>query len=497
MKKSKPTLDDLKKELELDEHKITIDELVSRYETDLNRGLTEEQVKKILERDGPNSLSPPKTTPEWIKFAKNLFGGFALLLWIGAILCFVAYGISAATYDEVPGDNLWLGLALTIVVVLTGCFSYFQEAKSSRIMDSFKNMVPQQAVVIRNGSKKTIKAEGLVVGDLIEVKFGDRVSADIRIIKSMGFKVDNSSLTGESEPQARTPEFTNENPLETKNIAFLSTNAVEGTASGIVIRTGDRTVMGRIANLASGLSTGETPIAREIEHFIRLITGMAVFLGVSFFIIAFLLGYHWLDAVIFLIGIIIATVPEGLLATVTVCLTLTAKRMAKKNCLVKNLEAVETLGSTSTICSDKTGTLTQNRMTVAHMWFDNRIIEVDTSEDQVSVSYDKNAPGLRALMRCAMLCNRADFKLDAANLQKPVLQRECIGDASESAILKSCELSFGNVAQYRERNRKIVEIPFNSANKYQVTYFKFKKDFWIKISSCQYLDSFMIIFDHF
>jgi sodium/potassium-transporting ATPase subunit alpha len=132
--------------------------------------------------------------------------------------------------------------------------------------------------------------------------------------------------------------------------------------------TGDRTVMGRIANLASGLGSGETPIAKEIAHFIHLITSVAVFLGVSFFVIAFFLGYYWLDAVIFLIGIIVANVPEGLLATVTVCLTLTAKRMAKKNCLVKNLEAVETLGSTSTICSDKTGTLTQNRMTVAHMW---------------------------------------------------------------------------------------------------------------------------------
>ena len=140
--------------------------------------------------------------------------------------------------------------------------------------------------------------------------------------------------------------------------------------------------MGRIAGLASGLSSGQTPIAKEIEHFIHIITGVAVFLGVSFFIIALALGYNWLDAVIFLIGIIVANVPEGLLATVTVCLTLTAKRMAKKNCLVKNLEAVETLGSTSTICSDKTGTLTQNRMTVAHMWFDGQIIEADTSENQ-------------------------------------------------------------------------------------------------------------------
>jgi len=471
-KSKKPDLEELKKESAFDEHKIPVEELVQRLNTDLSRGLSDNQVKIAFDRDGPNCLSPPKTTPEWVKFCKNLFGGFALLLWSGAFLCFLAYGITEATYDDAPKDNLWLGIALTIVVVMTGCFSYFQEAKSSRIMDSFKNMVPQQAVAIRNGEKKTLNADQLVVGDIIDVKFGDRVPADIRVLKASGFKVDNSSLTGESEPQARTAEFTNENPLETKNIAFFSTNAVEGTCTGIVIRTGDRTVMGRIANLASGLSTGDTPIAREIEHFIHLITSVAVFLGVTFFIIAFILGYYWLDAVIFLIGIIVANVPEGLLATVTVCLTLTAKRMAKKNCLVKNLEAVETLGSTSTICSDKTGTLTQNRMTVAHMWFDNQIIEVDTTETQVGSTYDKNAPGLRALIRCAMLCNRAEFKNDAANLQKPVLQRECIGDASESAIIKCCELSFGGTTKYRENNAKVVEIPFNSANKYQVSVHK-------------------------
>jgi len=277
--------------------------------------------------------------------------------------------------------------------------------------------------------------------------------------------VDNSSLTGESEPQSRGPEYTHENPLETKNLAFFSTNAVEGTAKGIVVMIGDNTVMGRIAGLATGLETGETPIAKEIAHFIHIITGVAVFLGVSFFIIAFILGYNWLDAVIFLIGIIVANVPEGLLATVTVCLTLTAKRMASKNCLVKNLEAVETLGSTSTICSDKTGTLTQNRMTVAHMWFDNKIIEADTTEDQSGTGMDKAAKGWAALKRVAALCNRAEFRPGQDEI--PILKREVNGDASEAAILKCVELSEGKTMEYRAARKKVCEIPFNSTNKYQ------------------------------
>ncbi|KAK6168491.1 hypothetical protein SNE40_021012 [Patella caerulea] len=466
-KKGKEDLDDLKQELTMDEHKMPIEELYEKLSSDPNMGLSVEKAREVLLRDGPNALTPPKTTPEWIKFCKQLFGGFSLLLWIGAILCFIAYSIQASALEDPPGDNLYLGIVLALVVIVTGCFSYYQEAKSSRIMDSFKNMVPQYAVCIRSGDKLNLKAEELVVGDVIEIKFGDRVPGDIRVISAHGFKVDNSSLTGESEPQTRTAEFTHENPLETRNLAFFSTNAVEGTCRGIVVKTGDKTVMGRIANLASGLEVGETPIAKEIAHFIHLITGVAVFLGVSFFIIAFILGYFWLDAVIFLIGIIVANVPEGLLATVTVCLTLTAKRMARKNCLVKNLEAVETLGSTSTICSDKTGTLTQNRMTVAHMWFDGHILEADTSDDQSNASYSRNDPTWNALARIAMLCNRAEFKVGQENV--PILKKECNGDASESALLKCVELSIGNVTEFRRRNKKICEIPFNSTNKYQLS----------------------------
>ncbi|KAH7951896.1 hypothetical protein HPB52_015020 [Rhipicephalus sanguineus] len=466
-KEKEQNLDDLKQEVSMDEHKIPIEELYARLGTNPATGLTSQQAREVFERDGPNSLTPPKKTPEWVKFCKNLFGGFSLLLWIGAVLCFIAYSIQAGTFEEPPDDNLYLGAVLAIVVIVTGCFSYYQEARSSKIMESFKNMVPQYAIVIRDGQKLHLPAEEVVVGDVCEVKGGDRIPADMRVIQAQGFKVDNSSLTGESEPQTRSPELTNENPLETRNLAFFSTNCVEGTGMGVVINTGDRTVMGRIANLASGLEMGETPIAREIAHFIHLITGVAVFLGVTFFVIAFILGYHWLDAVIFLIGIIVANVPEGLLATVTVCLTLTAKRMAAKNCLVKNLEAVETLGSTSTICSDKTGTLTQNRMTVAHMWFDNQIIEADTTEDQSGVQYDRSSAGWKALARNCCLCSRAEFKAGQENV--PILKRECTGDASESAILKCMELAIGSVAAYRQRNPKVCEIPFNSTNKYHVT----------------------------
>ncbi|XP_046995989.1 sodium/potassium-transporting ATPase subunit alpha isoform X8 [Schistocerca americana] len=466
-KKKADNLDDLKQELDIDFHKISPEELYARFSTNPETGLTHAKAKEVLERDGPNALTPPKQTPEWVKFCKNLFGGFALLLWIGAILCFIAYSILASTVEEPSDDNLFLGVVLSAVVIVTGCFSYYQEAKSSAIMESFKHMVPQFATVLRGGEKLTLRAEDIVLGDVVEVKFGDRIPADIRIIESRGFKVDNSSLTGESEPQSRSPEFTHENPLETKNLAFFSTNAVEGTAKGVVISCGDNTVMGRIAGLASGLDTGETPIAKEIHHFIHLITGVAVFLGVTFFVIAFILGYHWLDAVIFLIGIIVANVPEGLLATVTVCLTLTAKRMASKNCLVKNLEAVETLGSTSTICSDKTGTLTQNRMTVAHMWFDNQIIEADTTEDQSGVQYDRTSPGFKALARIATLCNRAEFKPGQDGV--PILKREVNGDASEAALLKCMELALGDVMSIRKRNKKVCEIPFNSTNKYQVS----------------------------
>jgi len=252
-----------------------------------------------------------------------------------------------------------------------------------------------------------------VRGDIVLIEAGDSIPADIRILASNEMKVDNSSLTGESEMLVRTVECTNEdNPLETNNLAFFGTLCKEGTATAIVINIGDLTIIGRIAHLASTAENEDTPLKREIHYFIKIITGVALFLGITFFIIAAVFGYPYITNLVFCIGIIVANVPEGLLATVTVSLALTAKRMSLKAVLVKNLESVETLGSTTCICSDKTGTLTQNRMTVSHVWYDGNLHDAENLEDvgnRANLSYDPDNAGFRMLQRCTILCSIADF----------------------------------------------------------------------------------------
>ncbi|KAE8594628.1 hypothetical protein XENTR_v10019723 [Xenopus tropicalis] len=465
--KKQEKLESMKKEMDINDHEITIEELEQKYNTNVTKGMKATFAAEILIRDGPNELKPPKGTPEYVKFARQLAGGLQCLMWVAAVICLIAFGIECAQGDLTSADNLYLAITLIAVVVVTGCFGYYQEFKSTNIIASFKNLVPQQATVLRDGEKFQINANQLVVGDLVEIKGGDRVPADIRIITSQGCKVDNSSLTGESEPQTRSPEYTHESPLETRNIAFFSTMCLEGTATGVIINTGDRTIIGRIASLASGVGNEKTPIAIEIEHFVDIIAGLAIFFGATFFVVAMVIGYPFLRAMVFFMAIVVAYVPEGLLATVTVCLSLTAKRLARKNCVVKNLEAVETLGSTSVICSDKTGTLTQNRMTVSHLWFDNQIHSADTTEDQSGQSFDQTSDTWRALSKVTSLCNRACFKSGQDGV--PIPKRIVIGDASETALLKFSELTVGNVMEYRDRFKKATELPFNSTNKFQLS----------------------------
>jgi len=488
----KDDLDDAKRELEMDEHKRDLDELVADMASDKDAGMTSENAEKRRQTEGLNMLTPPKKVPEWLKLLHEMTGFFSILLWIGAILCFVGYGLRSEV------DNLYLGVVLTIVVLLTGLFSYFQNRKSSNLMESFKSMMPTMTTVIRDGKSQKIDAMYLVRGDVIELKGGDKVPADIRVIKcSDDTQVDNACLTGESEPQKRVPECTDDNPLETKNLCFFGTFVPQGNCTGLVVNIGDKTVMGRIAKLATATNTEKTPIAVEIEHFVHIVSGVAIFLGVTFFIIGVAIGTDIITNLVFMIGIIVANVPEGLLATVTVCLTLTAKRMSTKSVLVKNLEGVETLGSTTCICSDKTGTLTQNVMTVTNIVYDNKIWDAECSITPKG-NYNLNDVSFQRLQRCATLCNNAVFdeeskfekvvtgtgeniKIirgdpipfkqmltmgDGSQMEK--VMWEPIGDASESAMIKFCQ-DKRNITEYRAENEKIKEIPFNSRNKYQVS----------------------------
>nr|CAH7743770.1 unnamed protein product [Callosobruchus chinensis] len=462
-------LENFRKEVISDSHMTNLNDLCRKLGTNKQTGLTPEQATAVLHKVGPNTLTPSHKDPEILKFIRTLTGGFSLLLWIGAGLCFTAFLITKFSTQETDTDNLILGIVLMVVVIVTGGFMYFQEHKSQKIMESFANMVPPKATVIRGGEVLSIVSKDVVPGDLVDLKFGDRIPADIRITESNGFKVDNSALTGESEPQFRSPECTSDDILETKNFAFFSTNAVEGTAKGIVCETGDRTVMGRIAGLTARLQPNPTPIAKELHYFMKIISVWAIFLGLVFGAAALGMNYTWIEACLFLIGIIVANVPEGLLATVTVCLSVTAKRMAAKNCLVKNLEAVETLGSTSVICSDKTGTLTQNKMTVSHFWCEGNITDADQTPQQEKAKKYMQSEGFRTLMRCATLCNRAEFVHGEED--KPVQNRMVRGDASEEAILKFVEISqvYGTSTPYRQAHPKLLEIPFSSVTKYQIS----------------------------
>uniref|UniRef100_A0A6T6CYV8 Cation-transporting P-type ATPase N-terminal domain-containing protein n=1 Tax=Compsopogon caeruleus TaxID=31354 RepID=A0A6T6CYV8_9RHOD len=450
------------REVELWEHKVPVDELCFKLGTDVDQGLSGKDHQARLERDGPNVLSPPKVTPWYWKLLAQFGNFFAILLQVGGILCFIGYGLDGSK------ENLFLGLVLFVVVAATALFTFAQEFKSEKTMEKFKNFLPPVTLARRDGRTIEVPAETLVVGDIVEVKAGDKIPADIRIVEVSKLKVDNSSLTGESEPIGLGTQCTDENPLETKNLAFFGTLAVDGTATGVVINTGDRTIFGRIAALAGAAKLEQTTLQREIHHFIVIISAFAISMGVIFFIFGLIKGSPILTNIVSCIGIIVANIPEGLLATVTVSLTLAAKRMAKKHVLVKKLECVETLGSTTTICSDKTGTLTQNRMTVVHLLYDNEIFTTKTATTEAT--FDMQNPAMKALFFAGCSCSKAVF--DAKDMEdypsKSIDERKINGDASESGILRFTS-QIEDVTVIRQSNPQIGGIPFNSTNKFMVT----------------------------
>lgn len=362
------------------------DKLQEHY---LSHGLTVHEASKKLQIEGPNKLPEPEKVSIFLKFLHEISSPFSMMMNIGGFLALVAYLLD--TNDK---QNIWLAIVLWIVVFITAIFSLYQNEKAEGIMESLMSYADAKCSVTRDGQVKQVSTVELVVGDVVSINTGDKVPADLRIFEATNFSVDNSGLTGESEPVKITGICgTNgyERPTDARNIVFLSTNCFSGTAKGVVIKCGKNSYMGQIAELTFSAKQEEIQLLKEIDRFIIIIAIFAISLGIAFLFGSIGIGFPLISSFTFAIGIIVACVPEGLLSCITVSLALTSFKMQKKNITVKNLQSVETLGSITCICSDKTGTLTQNKMKVVHLWYDCEI--KNTNKNQESIEVDGNSVG--------------------------------------------------------------------------------------------------------
>ena len=402
-------------------------------------GLSSAEATRRLAEVGPNELTVGRDRPEIVKFLLQFKNFFAILLIVGGGLALTAEKLD-------PGEgNLYIAIALIAVVLLNAAFTYFQEHQSERIMDSFKKMLPSRITAIRDGRRGEVAVEELVPGDVIILNEGDRVPADGRLIEAKELKVDNASLTGESEAQLLDASQSADAALESPNMVFSGSLVQNGEGKVVLCETGMRTEIGTIVALTKATEATETPIHKELRYFIKVISAIAIFLGVSFFAISVATGNGIIASLIFAIGIIVANVPEGLLPTVTLSLTMASRRMAQKNALIKNLESVETLGSTTVICTDKTGTLTQNRLGV------NTLI-IDGAEYRATDPRLAETPDFARLSRVLCLCNNAYLTEDGFS-----------GDATEGALLLFAR-DYVDIAALRDAE-EIAEQPFNSVTK--------------------------------
>lgn len=322
---------------------------------------------------------------------------------------------------------------------------------------------------LRDGKLAQMEASSLVPGDVVLVRMGDKNPADILVFSASDCSVDNSSLTGESEPQERTKDNDMQNPLEASNVMFNSTLVVSGEAYGIVIRTGDGTVLGQIAHLTAGEEKMKSPLAHEIDNFVRLIAAIAIITALIFFGIAFPVNNNNASlAINFAIGIFVAWVPEGLPATVTMLLTIAAKRMASQNVLVKDLQGVETLGAITLLATDKTGTLTRNQMTAANIWTCGALYEASASAGSEKEVAGLENPGVIDILHTFALCSRAKF--DRTDV--PIKEREILGDATESGLIRYAAERLNNFDSLATEYPKVFELPFNSDTKWHMTIHK-------------------------
>jgi P-type Ca2+ transporter type 2C len=431
-------------------------------------GLTTVEAQKRLAINGKNLLQEGQGKPLIFKFLANFVHLMALLLWAGGALAFVA---------QMPQ----LGIAIWIVILINAVFSFWQEYKAEKATEALKKLLPSFARILRDGEETRILAEGIVPGDILLLAEGDNIPADGRFVEEFEVRTNNATLTGESAPVRKTAEPIDDGALtvtEMRNLAFAGTSVASGTGKVVVINTGMNTQFGKIANLTQTVQAEMSPLQKEMARITRLITILAVGMGVIFFILgAFVVKMELASAFIFAIGIIVANVPEGLLPTVTLALAMGVQRMAKRNALIKKLSSVETLGSTTVICTDKTGTLTQNAMTVREAWtFGNRVKVTGNGYEPIGEFRTISGELIHALdgdlgylLRGGMLCNNAKL------IHEHDKAWDILGDPTEAALVVAAAKA--NITPESERYTypRTFELPFDSRRKRMSTIHQHEK----------------------
>jgi P-type Ca2+ transporter type 2C len=423
-------------------------------------GLTDSEAGKNLIRFGKNRIQKIKGKPLYLRFLANFTHLMAILLWVGGLIAFIA---------RMPP----LGVAIWMVNLINGIFSFWQEFRAEKAAEALMKLLPHHVRVIRDNKVQEILAEDIVPGDVMLLAEGDHISADARLVEEMELRLDQSTLTGESRPVRKTCEAflqSDQSRIDIPNLVFAGTNVVSGTGRAVVYATGMETEFGRIAHLTQTLEDDPSPLQKEMIHVTRMVTLVAVGIGALFFLLLLLLSEITLaESFIFAVGMIVAFVPEGLLPTVTLALATGSQRMARRNALIKRLSAVETLGCTSVICTDKTGTLTQNEMTVSKIWVARQrftVTGVGYAPDGVIFPEGEGVQAgsrtdMRQLLIAAGLCNNA--RLIAP--QGDSIPWMILGDPTEAA-LKVAALKGGvDIEAEVQKAPRLRELPFESGRK--------------------------------
>lgn len=406
-------------------HTLPVSEVYSSLRT-RPQGLTSDEADLRLRQVGRNALREIKGKPLYRKFLSNFTHLMAMLLWVGGLVAFIA---------QMPQ----LGVAVWMVNIINGAFAFWQEYRAEKATEALKRLLPSYSRVLRDGEEKAVLAEELVPGDVILLAEGDRVSADARLVQDAQLRLDQSTLTGESRPVRKSSDAIESGSLltaELPNLVFAGTTVASGTGKAVVFATGMNTQFGKIADLTQTVGEELSPLQKEMATVTRVVTIIALAVGTLFFVLAVTLARITLaESFIFALGMIVAFVPEGLLPTVTLALAMGSQRMARRHALIKQLSAVETLGCTTVICTDKTGTLTQNEMTVRELWTGGaRLTVTGTGYNPhgqiVSADGQGSKDELTQLLRAAGLCNNS--RLLPPNGESS--RWSILGDPTEAAL---------------------------------------------------------------